>query len=312
MFNVENWQVTLQQLSQAIYNYEQWHKELTRIIICRLPYGRRDLAEDAHRQCRFGQWYYGDVPQALRDHPGFVALEVEHESMHRFAAQLLRTLANELSVSPSDYDNFANALDRFHRGIYTLKHEIEDSLHSRDALTGTEGRMGMLTKLREAFEMAKRHAEQCCIAMMDLDHFKTINDTYGHLLGDQVLAASACYVMEHVRLYDKVFRYGGEEFLIMMPGTGLQASQVVIERICSGLAATVLARDGDKPIFITAAFGITLLDPDVRIEQSIDRADKAMFDAKTAGRNRVCVWDPLISSEGMFPVRSQLDSISQP
>ena len=98
----------------------------------------------------------------------------------------------------------------------------------------------------------------------------------------------------------------------MMPGTGLQASQVVIERICSGLAATVLPRDGDKPIFITAAFGITLLDPDVRIEQSIDRADKAMFEAKTAGRNRVCVWDPLISSEGMLPVLSQLDSISQP
>lgn len=296
MFNVRNWQVTLQQLSQAIYNHEQWHKELTRKIIFRLPCDRRDVAEDAHRQCRFGQWYYGDVPQELRDYPGFIALDIEHENMHRFAAQLLRALASELSVSPSDYDNFATALDRFHRGLYTLRHEIEDSLHSHDPLTGAEGRMGMVTKLREALEMAKRHAEQCCIAMMDLDHFKTINDTYGHLLGDEVLAASACYVMEQVRLYDKVFRYGGEEFLIMMPGTGLQASQVVIERICNGLAATVLAQNGDKPIYMTASFGIALLDPDVRIEQSIDRADKAMFEAKTAGRNRVRVWDALTSN----------------
>ena len=312
MFNVKNWQLTLQQLGQAIYNHEQWHKELTRIIIFRLPSDRRDVAENAQRRCRFGRWYYGDVPQELRDHPGFVALEVEHESMHRFAAQVLRTLAIELSVSPSDYDNFADALERFQRGIYTLRREIEDSLHSHDPLTGAEGRMGMLTKLREALEMAKRHAEQCCIVIMDLDHFKTINDIYGHLLGDQVLAASACYVMEHVRLYDKVFRYGGEEFLIMMPRTALQASQVVIERICNGLATTVLARDDDKPIFITASFGIALLDPDVRIEKSIDRADKAMFEAKTAGRNRVCVRDPLISRSGTFPVLSQVDSISQP
>lgn len=294
MFNIKNWQAALRQLSQAIYYHEQWHKALIRIIICRLPYDHRDVAEDAHRQCRFGQWYYGDVPPELRDHPGFGVLEAEHESMHRFAAQLLRTVTNEGPVSPSDYDNFANALERLHLGIYTLKHEIEDLLHSRDPLTGTESRIGMLTKLREALELAKRHGEQCCIAMMDLDHFKTINDTYGHLLGDQVLTASACYVMEQVRLYDKVFRYGGEEFLILMPGAGLQASQAVIERICNGLAATILVRDGDKPIPITASFGISLLDPDVRIEESIDRADKAMYEAKAAGRNRVCVWEPSI------------------
>ena len=95
MFNIKNWHVPLQQLSQAIYNHEQWHKELTRIIIFRLPYDRRDVAEDAHRQCRFGRWYYGHVPPELHDHPGFVALEAEHESMHRFAAQLLLTLASE-------------------------------------------------------------------------------------------------------------------------------------------------------------------------------------------------------------------------
>ena len=291
MFNVRNWQVTLRELNRAIYYHEQWRKELTRTIICRLPVDPRDVAQDAHRQCRFGQWYYGDVLRELRDHPGFGALEAEHESMHRFAAQLLRTLTNEALVSLNDYDNFANALERLHREIYTLRHEIEDSLQSRDPLTGAAGRIGMLAELRQALEMAKRHAVQCCIAMMDLDHFKTINDTYGHLLGDQVLAASACYVMEQVRLYDKVFRYGGEEFLILMPGAGLQASQAVIERICNGLAATVLVRDGDEPIPITASFGIALLDPAVRIEESIDRADKAMFEAKAAGRNRVCVWE---------------------
>jgi diguanylate cyclase len=298
MFKIEDQQATLQQLSQGIYNHEQWHKDLLRALSCRLPHDLRDVAEDAHRQCRFGQWYYGVADPVLLDNPAFVGLEVPHERMHRFAAQLLRSSENGRSVSPGDYDNFANALDRLRLEIYTLKSEIEDSLHSRDPLTGAENRIAMLTKLREAVELVKRSVGQCCVAMMDLDHFKMINDTHGHLVGDQVLAASVSYVMEHLRPYDKVFRYGGEEFLISMPGVNLQSARAAIDRIRGGLTAIELASGSGKPVFATASFGITLLDPGVSIEESIDRADKAMYAAKAGGRNCVCVWDPSMAHNG--------------
>ncbi|MFA5914771.1 MAG: diguanylate cyclase [Sterolibacterium sp.] len=291
MFKLKDRQAVLQQLTQAIYNHEQWHRELIRTVSCRLPIDRRDAVEDAHRKCRFGQWYYSVVDQVLRDHPAFAALEVQHERVHRFAAQLLHSSENGPSASPSDYDNFANALDRLRLEIYTLKGEIEDSLHSLDPLTGAENRIAMLTKLREALALVKRHVGPHCVAMMDIDHFKKINDTYGHIVGDRVLASSASYVMEHLRPYDKIFRYGGEEFLLSMPGLDLQAAQVAIERIRSGLVATELASDSGKPVFATASFGIAQLDPDVGIEESIDRADMAMYAAKTGGRNRVCAWD---------------------
>lgn len=291
MISIEDRQALLRQLAEAIYSHEQWHKELMRTLGCRLQYDLRDTAEDAHRRCRFGQWYYSVEDQALRDHPAFVGLEIPHERMHRFASQLLRSSANGLPISPSDYDNFANALDRLRLEIHTLKSEVEDSLLNRDPLTGAENRVSMLTTLREALELVKRHVGQHCVTMMDLDHFKKINDTHGHPVGDQVLTASTSYIMKHLRPYDKVFRYGGEEFLISMPGIDLQATQSAIERIRSGLTAIELASDNGKPVFATASFGITLLDPDVSIEESIDRADRAMYAAKTGGRNRVCVWD---------------------
>lgn len=291
MFKVKDRQAVVVQLSQAVYNHEQWHKELIRAVSCQLPFDLRDTAEDAHRQCRFGQWYYCVAEPVLRDHPAFVAIEFQHERVHQLAAKLLRSSARGASVSPGDYDNFANALDRLRLEIHTLKNEIEDSLRSRDPLTGTENRVGMLTKLRESIELVKRNVGQHCVVMMDIDHFKNINDTFGHLVGDEVLASLAAYTMGHLRPYDKMYRYGGEEFLLSMPAVDLQIGQAAIERIRSGLAETVLASNGGKAVFATASFGIALLDPDVSIEESIDRADMALYAAKAGGRNRVCVWD---------------------
>lgn len=300
MIKVEKLQIALQQLSRAIDNHEQWYRALIRTITCRLPYDRRDVSEDAHRKCNFGQWYYGgEIPQELHGHPAFIALEAKHERMHRLAARLLLASEKAPSIPAGDYDNFAKALDLLQLELQTLRREIENWFHGHDPLTGAENRTSMLTRLRETLELGKRNIGPNCISMMDLDHFKNLNDTYGHLIGDQVLAASAHYVMDHLRPYDRVFRYGGEEFLILMPGAGLQAGELVVDRIRNGLAAAVLAHDGGKPVSITASFGIALLDPAIGLEESMDRADKAMYAAKTAGRNRVCVWGPSIVHKPM-------------
>lgn len=290
-------QATLQQLDQALYNHEQWLASLTRTIICRLPYDERDVAEDAHRQCRFGQWCYDKPPQALREHPAFIAMAIEHHRMHQLGAQLLLASAHDSSGLPKDYDSFRNALDRLRLEIDTMKHEIEDSLYNRDALTGAENRVRMLTKLRELHGLVKRRVHPCGIAIMDLDHFKTINDKYGHLFGDQVLATSVRHVVMHLRPYDSVFRYGGDEFLISLPDADLHITQVVIDRIREGIATLAFATDRPKTISTTASFGITQLDSDVSVEESINRADTALYAAKTSGRNGSCVWNPSMTNK---------------
>ena len=290
MFDIDDLQAALKELGQATYNHEQWHKDLTRVLVCHLPYDQRDVADDAHRQCRFGQWYYGSGVSRFRDHPAFTALALEHERMHAMAARLLQESANAPTVSTSDYESFNNALDRLRLQLQELKHEIEYSLYNRDTLTGAENRIGMVTKLREQLELVKRRVQQCCIVLMDFDHFKEVNDRSGHLAGDQVLAGAVRHIKDHLRPYDKVFRYGGEEFLIVLPNTDLQAGRDIIERIREGLSAIALTHAGGEPVFVTASFGLTSLDPDVNIEESIDRADKAMYAAKTAGRNRLRLW----------------------
>ena len=286
----EDSRIVVLQLDQAIYNHNQWYESLLRTLVCRLPYDGRDVEKDAHRNCRFGQWYYNHPPQELRNHPGFIAIETEHERMHRLAASLLMKEAAGETVSLHDFENFNNSVANTRLQLQSMKHELEDLLFNHDPLTRAYSRIGMLTKLRELLELVKRNVESCCIAMMDLDHFKTINDVHGHLAGDQVLAVVAGDIMARLRPYDKLFRYGGEEFLISMPHTDSKSGVNVVERLREGIATGSIHYEG-KEIHFTASFGLTLLDPDVSVEKTVERADRALYAAKSSGRNCTRIWD---------------------
>lgn len=105
--------------------------------------------------------------------------------------------------------------------------------------------------------------------------------------------------MAQLRPYDMLFRYGGEEFLICTPDADLKSGYEAVERLRDGLAAIPFETDSGSSFQVTASFGVTLLDPDVSVEQSIARADKALLAAKSAGRNRVVVWDPSMIENGL-------------
>ncbi len=293
--NKKDLHATIQQLEQAIYNHEQWTKDLTRTIICRLPYDTREITDDAYRQCRFGQWYYSSPPDGLLDHPAFLAIESAHRRLHQFAARLLLSATND-SRSPNDYDSFINAADSMHLEIYSLKHELEELLNNSDALTGAENRNCMLTRLRELHELVKRGVQECGIAIMDLDHFKKVNDTYGHSAGDKVLVAWVNHIRQYIRPYDRVYRYGGEEFLLSFPSTKLHSVSDIIERLRSGISVIDIGSGQTEPLKVTASFGITMLDPSVSVEVSIDRADIALYTAKKSGRDQSCIWDSTMTS----------------
>ena len=289
---------TLEQLEQAAHDHTRWHENLIRAIVCHLPGDPKDLEQDAHRQCRFGQWYYEQAPAQIWEEPAFAAIESEHEQLHRVAARLLRGAAAAVPIVREDYDDLVTGAERLHLELESLMHEVAGALRNRDALTGAYGRAEILPALSEWRELARRDVQRCCIAFMDLDRLKQINDNYGHAVGDQVLAGVVRCVMQHLRPYDKVFRYGGDEFLITLPGADLAAGQRVIEHIRDGLASTpVIVGPAGDSIHATASFGLALLEPDVSVEESIDRADKALLAAKVAGRNRARSWDPAVTTD---------------
>jgi len=287
----------LGQLEQAAREHALWLENVLRTIVCRLPCSPGDLAGDAHRHCRFGQWYYGRASTELHDQSLFASMAIEHERLHRIAGRVLSEATGNGLLTRESFDELVGTSARLRLALDALRHEIQGSLRDSDALTGAYGRAQLLPELRERRELAKRHVQHCCIAFMDVDHLKTINDTHGHAVGDLILTGAIEYVMQHLRPYDKIFRYGGDEFLLLLPGTGLADAEHLIERIRQGFGRVpFVISAGGLPIHATASFGLALLDPDLVVEESIDRADKAVLLAKVTGRNRACSWEPSIST----------------
>jgi diguanylate cyclase len=288
--SLEQTQHAMVQLEQAMYNHEQWYRALTRTLVSRLPPDAADVETDAHRRCRFGQWYYSAATAPLKEHPGFIALGSEHEQMHRLAAALLVRIADDRSVPASDFDRFSNTLERTRLEIQSLHKELDEALHNRDPLTGARNRNTMLTDLREQHALVKRGVQPCTLAMLDLDHFKHVNDTHGHVAGDRVLAATARCLHERLRPYDRLYRFGGEEFLLCLPNTVVVQALEVIERLRQAVAANAVEIEGAPALRVTASFGVAALEDSVQPELCLKRADKALYEAKQAGRNCTRAW----------------------
>jgi diguanylate cyclase (GGDEF)-like protein len=151
--------------------------------------------------------------------------------------------------------------------------------------------------LEELQCLTRNGGTPCSLVFVDVDHLKTINDVHGHALGDAVLAGLVRHLDAHLRPHDKVFRYGGDEFLLALPGADIPVAQSVVNRVCRSLAADlrVTGIDGER-LQVTASFGLALLDPDVDVSVSIGRADQALLLAKTAGRNRSIAWDETVQT----------------
>jgi len=286
-FSPEQIRIALAQLELALHYHEQWIEEVNATLICRLTPDSRDTDENAHQHCRFGQWYYGDGSKNLSLHEGFLAIEGEHKRMHQLAGRLLEATARGETVPLHDYEKFVSALKQMRLEIITLRQDLQDSIFNIDPLTGAAGRVHMLTYLREQHSLVRRKAQSCALAMMDLDHFKLVNDKYGHLVGDQVLAGCSHFVLSNFRPYDKLFRYGGEEFLICLPNSDIDVAVAAIERLRIGLSEFPFEGNGHGQFKITASFGVTLLERELTVEQSIEKADVALYAAKSAGRNCV-------------------------
>ena len=177
----------------------------------------------------------------------------------------------------------------------TVRNRTLSEVSSRDTLTGLYNRWYVIEKIDSEINRAIRHGSPMSLLMLDIDHFKRINDTWGHPAGDEVLKSVGKLLRESCRVYDVPGRYGGEEFCIVLPETRPGNTTVVAERIRQRLETTALPC-GDGSIAVTASIGIAGMDLQAGEEMLnpaalIDRADRALYSAKTRGRNRIEMWD---------------------
>ena len=179
-----------------------------------------------------------------------------------------------------------DALAETNRALSEKNKELE-TLSITDHLTVLYNRKHMMERLAQEASRERRHQHEFSILLLDLDHFKKYNDTFGHLAGDRLLAKVAALFKECVRAIDYVARYGGEEFLILLPETNLKDAVQAAERIRTSVAAGTLA-DPEIPQSVTISIGVAAFPTHGRApEEIIMRADEALYEAKRQGRNRV-------------------------
>ncbi|NPV87343.1 MAG: diguanylate cyclase [Anaerolineae bacterium] len=195
------------------------------------------------------------------------------------------------SFSQTEFALFCQAAEQISIALHNaLLYRQLEQLATHDALTQLYNRRHFLQQAQREFLRARRYKKPLAAVMIDLDHFKQINDTYGHSSGDQVLIQFAEVCRQSLRGSDLLARYGGEEFVLLLPETPLAEAREAAERLHRTIEAR-LFRIEQGSARITASFGVSVMQPeDASIEALINRADRALYTAKQNGRNRVeCV-----------------------
>lgn len=202
-------------------------------------------------------------------------LAVYSEKKNKFTDEneaLLAMIGNQVSVAVLNAQLYQKTLD----------------LAQHDGLTGLSNRRYLMERLSQEMERAERYQTSLSVIMLDLDKFKSFNDSYGHVKGDELLKAFSAMVKKAVRSTDIPGRYGGEEFCVVLPNTSVKGALVIAERIRASMEALrIPLDDGQPPVGRTASIGVAEFSAGDSIEKLLSHADAALYQAKEGGRNRV-------------------------
>jgi len=164
-------------------------------------------------------------------------------------------------------------------------------LASTDPMTKLYNRRYFTEISAHTLDLMKREKENLSIIMLDIDKFKNINDIYGHQMGDEVIITLANKLIQHQRKSDIICRYGGDEFVILLPNTSVDGASVLVQKTIEDIESLTISFPLNKDIKFTLSVGVSQVDleNESTIELALKRADNALYDAKTSGRNKVCI-----------------------
>ncbi len=280
----------LAKLELTLENHQQWAEGLVAGILANETPADEDLVPGAYMLCDFGKWYYSQTHSTvLTEQPLFQSLEKKHRALHDAARAML--ISSPGTDKAATYRDFSSASSDMTMHLRNLIQALLTSELTTDALTGIPNRRQMDEQLEEEIYKATTViCEPACLALADLDHFKRINDTYGHAVGDEVLRSLSQLLITSMRDTDKIYRYGGEEFLIYLTQVDLDKAENILDRLRERISRYPLRIEGlPDPLNITVSIGIAEVTEDESLRNLIRRADDALYRAKNNGRNRVCL-----------------------
>ncbi|HYE51756.1 MAG TPA: diguanylate cyclase [Azospirillaceae bacterium] len=235
----------------------------------------------------FVAWVKSAAASDLGGQPAVERLITLHEQMHRMAKLVLMRASEGTPPSLQAYEAVVDKFDEFMAQLRRFERAFAMAGSGIDPLTGLRNRTGLREELEREMNRFRRTGKPFCVALCDLDRFKSVNDTYGHDAGDRVLVAAAGVINRGIRSFDEVFRMGGEEILILLKDAQVMDGFMVVERLRADIAATPVTIPDGRAIRVTASFGLAEAQLHLDADDLVTQADQALYEAKRTGRNRV-------------------------
>ena len=274
-------------LDDAVEKHMNWSRRILRCAVLHTSPGEDVLAPMAHDLCQFGRWMAPNLANLeVLDAHDTKRLQLVHQAMH----DAIRSICTDiLSGQPGQ----SAALDQFEQSqaemlglLAKFKTLVLSNAVRHDPLTGLPLRHGIESNFSLCQKDAKRNHTLLYVAMIDVDHFKRINDTYGHPVGDLVLRHLADTLTRTLRSNEPLYRFGGEEFLWLLQCNSAAEAELSARRIVTTIRTTPVPIPDGAPLTLTITLGLAQVGEQEEISSAIKRADGALYEGKNSGRDR--------------------------
>lgn len=280
----------ISELDAAVESHMHWARRILRCVALRTSPGADVVDPMAHTLCHFGGWF-----KANRLH--FETLDGEAtlriEGVHRATHDAIRSICAEvLAARPwqtSDLEAFEQAESELLGLLARFKTLFLSNAVRHDPLTGLPLRYGMESDFALCQKNARRNRNRVYIMMIDVDHFKDINDCYGHPVGDVALRHLVDTLRGTLRASEPLYRFGGEEFLLLMQCKTAYAAEHTALRILTTVRSTPVQVPDAKPLALTVTLGLAEVGDEEELASAIKRADAALYAGKQSGRDRYVI-----------------------
>ncbi|MDP9127987.1 MAG: diguanylate cyclase [Pseudomonadota bacterium] len=272
-------------LSQTIDAYIGWLTAWHRLAFPEKSDRAPELPDKA--QLAFRAWRKAALQSLPEDEAGLDKIAALHEQLHTLARLVLIKSPPGQMGARRDYEAVIAKYEELVFGLRRFERAFAVAASGLDNLTGLRSRSGLADDFAREQGRFLRGGRPFCIALMDIDHFKAINDSFGHDAGDKVLASVADLVSRDMRSFDDAYRWGGEEFLLCLKEADSATGAAILERLRTNLAVKPIGLGAGKTVPVTASFGFTVSNANRTPEDLIRAADQALYSAKNSGRNKV-------------------------
>ena len=275
------------ELDAAVDAHLGWTRRVLRCAVLHAPPGDDVLTPDAHLRCHFGRWFSQNLAE-FEELDGVTTERVlaQHERMHSAVRRLCLDLLASGQGDPVDLEAFEASQSSLVADIARLKTEVLARSARQDPLTGLPLRHGFEQAFQRFCALAEAHGHLAVVLLADVDHFKRVNDRYGHGVGDQALRHVADVLRAQAHADEPVFRFGGEEFVMLLHVADAAAAGLAADRLLQALRDAPMRLAEGAPLALRASAGLAAVQPGDTVTQAVARADAALYSAKRAGRDR--------------------------